>query len=60
MTQEQQIDEAKKILRYMIEGCRHVKGESDIHEDAKNLASLMIWDCNKTLAALDGKKLPSL
>lgn len=60
MSTEQRIEAAKKILESMIEGCRDVKGESGIHEDAKNLAGLIIRDCNKTLAALDGKEMLSL
>ena len=36
-------------IRKIIEGCRWVKDDPTIHEDAKKLANLVINDCNKIL-----------
>jgi hypothetical protein len=40
------------IFEKMIEGCRNVKEEPDIHEDTKNLATLVIRDCNLAIKEL--------
>lgn len=58
MNADQNIENAKNILLSIIAGCQEVKVDTDVHKDAKSLASLIIRDCNKTLAALDGKRLP--
>ena len=58
MSTEQRIEAAKKILESMIEGCRNIKEERGIDEEVKILASVVIKDCNRTLAALNGKKFP--
>jgi hypothetical protein len=39
----------KEIIEKIIDGCREVKKDSGIHEDAKKLATLVIKDCNDAL-----------
>jgi hypothetical protein len=42
------MNEEKVIAMFekIIEGCRNVKEESDLHKNAKELATLVIRDCN--------------
>lgn len=39
----------KEVIEKIIDGCREVKKDSGIHEDAKKLATLVIKDCNDAL-----------
>jgi hypothetical protein len=41
------------IFEKIIEGCRNVKEEPDLHKDAKNLATLVIRDCNLAIKELE-------
>ena len=38
-----------ETLKEIIEGCRNVKEDSGVHKDAKDLATLVIKDCNTLL-----------
>lgn len=40
------------IFEKIIEGCRNVKEEPDLHKDAKDLARLVIQDCNQAIKEL--------
>ena len=39
----------QQTMEKMIEGCRNVKQERGIHDDAKSLATEIIRDCNTLL-----------
>lgn len=54
------INEAEIIerLEQIIEGCRRVKEDYEIHEDAVELARMVIRDCNKTIANIKGERFP--
>ena len=41
------------IFKKMIEGCRNVKEEPDLHKDAKDLARCIIQDCNQAIKELE-------
>lgn len=45
----------KDILEKIIDGCSEVKKNPKIHKDAKDLATLVIKDCNDALEKLKGK-----
>jgi len=49
-------EKIKFKLNKMIEGCRNVKSDSDIHEDAKSLATAVIRDCYAILRTIDGEE----
>lgn len=49
-------EKIKFKLNKMIEGCRNVKGESDIHKDAKSLATEVIRDCYAMLRIINGEE----
>lgn len=49
---------AIEMLEKIIEGCRSVRDQDGIHEDAKSIATLVIRDCNKTIHILLGKEFP--
>jgi len=49
-------EKIKFKLNKMIEGCRNVKGEKGIHEDAKNLATAVIRDCYAMLRTINGEE----
>ena len=51
-------DEIVVRLQEIIEGCHRVKEDYEIHEDAVELARLMIRDCNKLVANIRGKRFP--
>jgi len=38
-----------QTLEEIIEGCRSVKEDKHVHKDAKDLATLVIKDCNNLL-----------
>jgi len=48
-----------KVLNKIILGCQDVKADSDIHKDAKSLASLIIRDCNFALREQEEDDLES-
>ena len=48
---EQMIDTFKKIIT----GCEDVRAEKDVHKDAKDLATLVIKDCNNLLQFIKEK-----
>ena len=39
-------DEVIKAIQKIVEGCRNVKNDNESHEEAKQLATLVINDCN--------------
>jgi hypothetical protein len=39
----------RKIIEKIIDGCSEVKKNPEIHKDAKDLATLVIKDCNDAL-----------
>jgi hypothetical protein len=41
----------KEIIEKIIDGCTEVKKNPEIHKDAKDLATLVIKDCNDVLDA---------
>ena len=56
MEKDRQLEVLKSMLlltvqtiENMIEGCRNVKEDKELHKDAKNLARLVIKDCNTLL-----------
>jgi hypothetical protein len=42
-------------LEEIVEGCRSVKEDSKVHKDAKDLATLVINDCNNLLRFIKGE-----
>ena len=54
LAQAQAIDRLEK----MIDGCRAVRDGDGIHDDAKDFAKLVIRDCNRVIAMLEGKRFP--
>jgi len=38
-----------QTVEKIIEGCKNVKEDKDLHKDAKDLARLVIKDCNNLL-----------
>ena len=44
-----------QTMEKMVEGCETVRNEKDIHKDAKDLARLVIKDCNNLLLFLKEK-----
>jgi len=58
MDEDEKINTALLILDDMIEGCRNVKGDARLHENAKALASMVIRDCNRARFALMGEVMP--
>ena len=46
----------EQTMEKMIEGCRNVKQERGIHDDAKSLATQVIKDCNTLLIFLKEKE----
>lgn len=51
-------DEIIVRLKEIIGGCRSVKEDRSVHQDAKDLATAVIRDCNKTIANIRGERLP--
>jgi hypothetical protein len=56
MTEDRQLNLLKDMrvltvqtVEQMIEGCRNIKEDKTIHKDAKDLATLVIKDCNNLL-----------
>jgi hypothetical protein len=50
-------DDFKVLVRLamerIIDGCQNVKGEEDIHQDAKDLATHVLRDCNNVLSLME-------
>jgi len=50
-------DDFKVLVRLamerIIDGCQNVKGEEDIHQDAKDLATHVLRDCNNVLRLME-------
>lgn len=40
-------------MERMIDGCQNVKNEKDIHQDAKDLATHILRDCNNILSLME-------
>jgi DNA-binding protein YbaB len=45
--------DTKQIVEKIIDGCREVKKNPEIHKDVKTLATLVIKDCNEALRKLN-------
>jgi hypothetical protein len=44
-----------QTIERIIEGCKNVKEDKDLHKDAKDLARLVIKDCNNLLLFIKGE-----
>lgn len=44
--------QAIQIIEKIIDGCQEVRGNENIHKDAKDLSTLVIKDCKKALIEL--------
>jgi hypothetical protein len=44
-----------QTVERIIEGCKNVKEDKDLHKDAKDLARLVIKDCNNLLLFIKGE-----
>ena len=44
-----------QTMHKIIEGCANVKGEKDIHQDAKSLATEVMKDCRNVRLFLEGE-----
>jgi len=51
-------DEIIVRLQEIIESCRRVKESDEVHEDAVELARLVIRDCNRVIANIKGERFP--
>lgn len=49
-------EEIIEVFETIIEGCAGVREEKDIHKDAKELALLIMGDCNKAIRNIRGEK----
>jgi peptide deformylase len=52
------VTQAIKELETMIEGCWAVRELGDLPQQAQDLVTLVIRDCNRVIATLQGKRLP--
>ena len=46
-------EEIVAVFEKIIEGCRNVKEEPDLHKHAKDLATLVIRDCNLAIKEIN-------
>lgn len=52
------VTQAIKELENMIEGCWAVRELSNLPRESEEFISLIIRDCNRVIATLQGRKLP--
>jgi hypothetical protein len=50
------IEEVVKVFEKIVQGCADVRQEKDIHKDAKELALLIMGDCNRAIRNIRGEK----
>jgi hypothetical protein len=49
-------EEIIEVFEMIIEGCAGVREDKDMHTDAKELALLIMGDCNKAMRNIRGEK----
>jgi len=50
------VEEIIEVFEKIIQGCADVRQEKDIHKDAKELALLIMGDCNRAIRNIKGEK----